>query len=143
MIELSERALVAASVDDVWSDLVHAARLEQWIWPARFETTAVVEPWELGRWEIRSEPADLAVLARIVAIEPTRLLRLEWRWAGEDHTTDASIELEPAADASTRVLVHHTGFVSDDDRASHVEGWSNCLQRLVDRYRGVAPAGPA
>ncbi|MET0297882.1 MAG: hypothetical protein ABW024_10800 [Microbacterium sp.] len=31
-------------------------------------------------------------------------------------------------------MVRHSGFVTEDERASHVEGWSNCLQRLVERH---------
>jgi uncharacterized protein YndB with AHSA1/START domain len=137
MRELIEEALVAASVDVVWLDLTRAERLAEWIWPPRFETTAVVEPRELGRWEVRSDVAGLAVEATVLSVDAPHTLRLAWRWAGEEHSTDAEILLQRAADASTRVRVRHSGFVSDDDRASHVEGWSNCLQRLVDRYGGA------
>lgn len=140
MQELTEEALVAASVDDVWADFTRADRLEEWMWPPRFESRALVELRELGRWELRSDVAELAVEATVLALDAPRTLRLGWRWAGEEHSTDAEITLEPAADASTRVIVRHSGFVSDEDRASHVEGWSNCLQRLVDRHGG-APGG--
>lgn len=141
MFEMTESALVAASVDDVWNDLTDDARLAEWIWPPRFETTAVVEPTELGRWSVRSTVADLAVDGRILAIEPPASLRLEWRWEGEEHATDAELTLEQAADASTRISVRHTGFLSAEERESHIEGWSNCLQRLVDRYGGVGSFG--
>lgn len=137
MRELIEEAVVAASVDTVWLDLTRAERLSEWIWPPRFETTSVVELRELGRWEARSEVADLAVEAKVLAFESPRTLRLAWRWAGEEHSTDVEIVLESAADASTRVIVRHTGFVSAEERENHVEGWSNCLQRLVDRYGGA------
>ena len=138
---MTESALVAASVDSVWSDLTDASRLAEWIWPPRFETKAVVEPVELGRWEVRSDVAELAVEGRVLEIEAPRRLRLEWRWEGEEHATDAELTLETAADASTRVIVRHTGFLSADERESHIEGWSNCLQRLVDRHGGVSAFG--
>jgi uncharacterized protein YndB with AHSA1/START domain len=140
MFEMRETALVGASVDTVWTDLTIASRLAEWIWPPRFDTTAVVEPVELGRWELRSAAADLAVEGRVLAIEKPTRLRLEWRWAGEPHSTDAELTLEPAADASTRVTVRHTGFLTAEERESHIEGWSNCLQRLVDRH-GPLPTG--
>lgn len=94
MFELTERALVAASVESVWNEFTDAALLAQWIWPPRFETEAVVEPRELGRWHLRSTAADLAVEGRVLDIDPPRRLRLEWRWAGEDHTTDAELSFE-------------------------------------------------
>ena len=141
MFEMTESALVAASVDEVWSDLTDAARLAEWFWPPRFETDAVVEPTELGRWQVRSSVVGLAVLGRVLEVEAPTRLRLEWRWEGEEHATDAELTLESAADASTRVTVRHAGFVSADERESHIEGWSNCLQRLVDRHGGVASFG--
>jgi len=134
MHELTEEARVAASVAVVWADLTDAARLAEWIWPPRFETEAVVEPSPQGRWEVRSAVAELAVVARILAIDPPHTLRLQWRWEGEEHSTDAEITLEPAADDSTRVTVRHSGFGSAEERESHVEGWSNCLQRLIERH---------
>ncbi|KRB37595.1 SRPBCC family protein [Microbacterium sp. Root180] len=141
MFEMTESALVAASADTVWSDLTDAPRLAEWIWPPRFETTAVVEPAALGRWEVRSSVADLAVLGRVVDIDAPTRLRLEWRWEGEEHATDAELTLDGAADAATRVTVRHAGFLSAEERDSHIEGWSNCLQRLVDRHGGVASFG--
>jgi uncharacterized protein YndB with AHSA1/START domain len=137
MFEMTESALVAASVDVVWGDLTDAPRLAEWIWPPRFETTAIVEPRELGRWEVRSDVAELAVLGRVLEARPPTRLRLEWRWEGEEHATDAELTLEGAADAATRVTVRHAGFLSAEERESHIEGWSNCLQRLVDRYGGA------
>lgn len=141
MFEMTESALVAASVNEVWSDLTDAARLAEWFWPPRFETDVVVEPTELGRWQVRSSVVGLAVLGRVLEVEAPTRLRLEWRWEGEEHATDAELTLESAADASTRVTVRHAGFVSAEERESHIEGWSNCLQRLVDRHGGVASFG--
>lgn len=103
----------------------------------KFETRAVAEAAVGGRWEVRSHVAELAVLGRILAIEAPRDLRLEWRWEGEDHSTDVEITLAGAADSSTRVTIRHSGFLSLEERESHIEGWSNCLQRLVDRHGGV------
>lgn len=137
MFEMTESALVAASVDAVWSDVTDASRLAEWIWPPRFDTVAVVEPRPQGRWEVRSDVAELAVLGRVLSLEAPMRLRLEWRWEGEEHATDAELTLESAADAATRLTVRHTGFLSAEERESHIEGWSNCLQRLVDRYGGA------
>ncbi|GAA1948747.1 SRPBCC domain-containing protein [Microbacterium deminutum] len=140
MHELTEEALVAASLDTVWVDFTDAACLAEWYWPPRFETEALVELEPQGRWEVRSAVADLAVEATVLAIDAPRALRLQWRWAGEEHATDVEIALEPAADDATRVIVRHAGFVSAEERENHVEGWSSCLQRLIARH-GLPPRG--
>lgn len=136
MHELTEEAMVAASVDSVWADLTEPERLSQWFWPPRFEATAAVELFELGRWQVRSDVAALVVEARVLAFDAPVTLRLAWQWAGEEHLTDVEISLARTADASTRVIVRHSGFSSEEERLRHLEGWSNCLQRLVDRYGG-------
>jgi uncharacterized protein YndB with AHSA1/START domain len=134
MQELTQEALVAESIDRVWRDFTDAAAVAEWIWPPRFETTAVIDPAPMGAWEVRSDVADLAILGRVLSVATPRELRLSWRWDGEEHTTDVQITLEPAADDATRVSVHHSGFETSEERESHVEGWANCLQRLIDRY---------
>ena len=83
---------------------------------------------------MRSEVADLAVVGTVLAADPPRSLRLAWRWEGEAHSTDVEITLEPAADDATRVSVRHSGFETPEERESHVEGWTNCLDRLVERH---------
>ena len=138
MRELTEEALVAASVDAVWLDFTVPYRLAEWFWPERFEAAAVVELRELGRWGVRSQPAGIAVEATVLAFDAPRSLRLEWRWAGEERATDVGIELQAAADAATRVIVRQSGFTTAEERDEHVEGWSGCLQRLIERY-GKAP----
>jgi uncharacterized protein YndB with AHSA1/START domain len=134
MYEMTQEARVAASVDVVWNDFTDATALAEWIWPARFETTAVVDPHSQGAWEVRSEVAELAVVGTVLAADPPRSLRLAWRWEGEPHSTDAEITLEPAADDATRVAVRHSGFETPEERESHIDGWTNCLDRLVQRY---------
>lgn len=136
MHELTEEALVAASVDTVWTQFTDAASLAEWYWPPRFETEVLIDLVPQGRWEVRSAVADIAVEATVLTLDPPRSLRLQWRWAGEEHSTDAEITLEPAADNATRVIVRHAGFISAEEREHHVEGWSSCLQRLIDRHAG-------
>ena len=136
MYELIEEAFVPARLDRVWTDFTEAAALAEWIWPPRFDATADVDLRPGGGWEVRSEVAELTVPATIVTVDAPRSLRLAWRWAGESHTTDAEISLVSVTDESTRVVVRHSGFLTPEERQSHVEGWSNCLQRLVERHGG-------
>lgn len=135
MHDLTEIALVAAPPETVWKDWTDATRLAEWIWPPRFETTAVVEPVQRGAWTVRSDVAEMAVLGEVLSAVPPGELRLAWRWQGEDHATDVSVSFEPAADDATRLTVHHAGFRTDEERDTHIQGWTDCLDRLVDRYR--------
>jgi uncharacterized protein YndB with AHSA1/START domain len=79
----------------------------------------------------------MAVEGTVLTFAAPNALRLGWRWAGEEHTTDVEIELQPAADSTARVIVRHSGFATEGERDDHVDGWSSCLQRLVDRHGGA------
>ena len=138
MESLTEVAHVSAPPETVWHDLTDAAALAEWFWPPRLEATTVVEPHLRGLWQVTSSAAGMAVQGEVLAADPPRELRLLWRWSGEEHTTDVTITLEPAADASTRVTVRHIGFSSAVERDDLVQGWTDCLDRLVARH---APPG--
>lgn len=140
MHELIEEALVAASVDVVWADLTDATALAEWFWPAALKPTATVEPHRGGVFVVRSQPAGRVLEAEVLAVQRPRTLRLAWRWAGQEHSTDVEITLERAT-AATRVILRHSGFVDADERASQLQDWSHRLQRLVDRHGGSPGAG--
>lgn len=133
MFELTEEALVAASVTTVWADFTDPTRLAEWFWPARFEAEAHIDLAPRGHWQIRSAIAGLEIEARVLATDPPHSLPLLWREAREEHETDVEITFEEADDA-TRVIVRHSGFRSEEEREDHVEDWSTSLARLVARY---------
>lgn len=124
---------MAASTDEAWTDLTSVS-VAEWFWPPRLEATAVIEPEPGGRWELHSDVADMAVVGVIVAIHKARSLEIDWRWAGEESVTQVRLRLSPVGEQVTDVSVTHGGFSSDRDRDAHVEGWTDCLQRLVARH---------
>jgi uncharacterized protein YndB with AHSA1/START domain len=134
MYDLTEAALVAASPETVWHDWTDASALAEWIWPPRFETAVMIDAIPGGVWEVRSVPASMAVLGQVVSLERPVALRLAWRWDGDEHATDVDVSFEPAADGATRVVVVHSGFPTAAERDDHVQGWTDCLDRLVARH---------
>lgn len=140
MNEMTVEEQVAASRDVVWDDLTKPESLGAWFWPARFETVAAVDPRPQGVWEVRSPVAGIAVDGRVLSADPPRALRLMWRWQGESATTDVEIVLTAVDDGATRVRVVHSGFASEEERDEHVQGWTDCLQRLVDRHENGSPS---
>lgn len=137
MLELTAEALVAAPREVVWADWTDPAALAAWIWPQRFQTIARIDLGET--WTVRSETMGIAVVATVLRADGPNHLRLAWRWDGEEAVTDVDVVFEEAQDAATRVIVRHTGFATAEERASHIEGWTHCLDRLVDRHRGGEP----
>ncbi len=160
MFELTDEVLVAAPADVVWNDVTDPVAIAEWFWPERMDPYAEVQPVPGGPWSVSSDPAGIAVDATIVELEPPNTLRLQWRWRGEEESvTEVELSLHPVTEsgdlgrtstdpdlskdasgpgAATRVRVVHSGFADEADRDNHVEGWADCLQRLVQRH-GTPP----
>lgn len=136
---------VAADRPLVWEAFTSADALASWFWPPRFATTATMDAREGGAWSIRSAPTAMGASGTVVrAVEPERL-ELTWRWDGEAEETRVVVALAQDALAerdggmadgvagATTITVAHDGFASEEAAADHVEGWSDCLDRLAAR----------
>jgi uncharacterized protein (TIGR03086 family) len=122
------------------------------------ETFALLtEPDRLRRWQTITARIDLraggdyrwtivpghTAAGKVVEVEPGRRLVLSWGWedAGDlpPGASTLTITLEPT-DGGTKVRLVHDGL-TDEQAASHAEGWSHYLDRLVVAARN-GDAGP-
>ena len=69
------------------------------------------------------------VLAAAVE-EPERLVPT-WRWDGEDTETLVTFTLAETSDGATALTIVHENFADEQSCASHLQGWNDCLDRLV------------
>jgi uncharacterized protein YndB with AHSA1/START domain len=128
--ELQLLRTLAAPPERVWRALTDPAALAAWFWPARLAPTAEVDRVEAGgRYRIASSAAGMAVAGGYVAVERPRRLELTWNWDGEAEETRVTIELAPV-EGGTGLSLRHEGFADDATRDDHVQGWSDCLDRL-------------
>jgi len=112
------------------------------------ETFALItKPDRLRRWQVITARVDLraggdyrwtivpghSVGGTITEVEPGKRVVFTWGWEGSVDLPPGSstviITLEPAADG-TRVRLVHEGL-TDEQAASHGEGWNHYLGRLV------------
>src|SRR5690606_31504850 len=105
------------------------------------------EPERLRRWQAVSASVDLRVGGdyRITVsrghvaggtfreIDPGRRVVYTWGWLGSDEVPPGAstivVDIEPAGD-KTRVRFSHRGLGAEE-AASHTEGWTHYLDRLV------------
>ncbi len=127
--------IVAAPREAVFRAWTAPEVLARWWWPARFDTAYEVDARPGGRWRFRTiDLPDLGVLAVSGAFReaspPARLV-YTWRWeeadAGEMLVTVAFGE----RGAQAEVTVRHERFTTERARDEHVQGWSDCLDRLL------------
>jgi uncharacterized protein YndB with AHSA1/START domain len=137
--ELTIIRTLAAPQERVWRAFTSADELAAWLWPSAWDATAAVDLRVGGRYRIASEPVGMAVGGEYVAIEPTSRLVQTWHWDGDDDETLVTITLEDVA-AGTLLTIVHERFASDEDAASHAQGWNDCLDRLPAFLAAPAPS---
>ena len=122
------------------------------------ETFALItEPDRLRRWQTITARVDLraggdyrwtiipghSARGTVTEVEPGRRVVFTWGWEGDADlppgASTVTITLEPSADGTIVRLVHDG--LTDEQAASHGEGWTHYLGRLVEAgVRGDAGA---
>ena len=98
---------------------------------------ALTDPESIGRWLARPVELDLApggaftlangVDARVVELEPERLLELDWSHGGEERSL-VRFELRPTGGGTVLVLEH--GRIHAPIGMTYMSRWSAALARL-------------
>ena len=128
--------LVAAPRADVFRAWTEPELLTRWWWPARFRTTYEVDLRPGGRWRFRTaDLPDLGVLAVGGAFLEVRAPeRLVYTWVWEEGAAEGetlvTVEFRDRGD-QTEVHVTHERFADRRARDEHVQGWADCLERLM------------
>jgi uncharacterized protein YndB with AHSA1/START domain len=121
---------IPASRERVWTALT-SDELAAWFWPQRFETTVQLDLRVGGAYRIDGPGAGMAVSGVFVAVEAPERLVQTWRWDGEDAETLVTITLAETSDGSTALRIVHENFADEQSCSAHVQGWNDCLDRLV------------
>lgn len=122
--------LLAARPELVWDALTSADALESWFWPESLGTEVGIDLRAGGLYRIAGPGAGIAVSGRYQDVEPRDRLAFTWRWDGEQDETLVTIRLT-ASGTGTELALTHDGFADDSQRDNHVQGWSDCLDRLT------------
>ena len=129
MTELTVTRSLAAPPERVWRAFTTADELAAWFWPTAWDAVVTVDLRVGGRYRVASAPVGMAFGGEYVAVEPTERLVQTWQWDGEDDETLVTVTLTPEG-SGTRLEIVHERFATDEDAASHLQGWNDCLDRL-------------
>ncbi|HTN25845.1 MAG TPA: SRPBCC domain-containing protein [Solirubrobacteraceae bacterium] len=99
---------------------------------------ALTEPGSIGRWLAPAVSVELApggafvlangVDARVLAVEPGRVLELDWRHGAEDRSV---VRVELRADGGGTTLTLEHGRIEAPLGMAYMSRWSRALDRLV------------
>jgi uncharacterized protein YndB with AHSA1/START domain len=123
------------------------ADLSQWWGPQGFTTPEVHLDLRVGgtyRFGMQPPDGDLFNLSgEFREIEPPARLVYTFRWEEpdpDDRETVVTMLLNDRGD-STEVVVAQSGFATEARRALHVDGWTDCLDRLQELMSSRRSAG--
>lgn len=121
--------------------------LAQWWGPHGFTAPEVDLDLRVGggyRFGMQPPDGELFHLSgEFREIEPPARLVYTFRWEEpdpEDRETLVTMTLQDRGD-STEVALVHSGFATEGRRALHVDGWTDCLERLQDVLSSRRSAG--
>ena len=118
----------------VWRAWTEPEELSRWWWPERFKTHYQVDLRQGARYRYRTANLpDLGVLSltgTFLEVHPPERLVYTWQWEnGDERPTRVSVDLREHDDR-TEIHLMHQGFVDNQERENHVQGWTHCLDRL-------------
>lgn len=117
-----------APPDTVWSALTDPDQVVAWLWP-HLDNTAEIDLSPGGQFRFTGPKGNIAVTGHYLEVARPLRLAFSWRWEGETRVSQVAVELHPEAETTLLTLVH-IGLADKEERDSHVEGWTNCLDRL-------------
>ena len=120
-----------ASPETVFRAWTEATVIERWFCPnPDLLVTATADPVVGGSYRVRMGADHVAegVYTDLVA---ARLVSFTWCWTSSpDEVSRVRVELAPAPDGGTDLVLLHTGLADADDVESQAEGWQLSLARL-------------
>jgi len=124
-IEVEQR--IAAPATTVFAYLTDPAKFVRWM-----GVEASLDPRPGGAFRLDVDGEHIA-RGRYEVIEPPNRLVLTWGWEGSPDvppgSTTVEITLTPEG-RDTLLRLRHSGLPSDEQRASHLEGWGRYMKQL-------------
>lgn len=133
MLELVINRVFPAPRQKVFDAFTKPEILAQWWGP---QASAAVDLQVGGhyRWGMKlPQGIDIAAVGEFLEIEPPVRLVYTFGWDGEDAPTEVvTMEFREQGPAETVVILTHSGFAAAEARDNHLQGWNDCLDRLVE-----------
>ena len=138
-IKLAINKTINASVEKVFQAWTNAEILAQWF---GHETMVVAEtradPRVGGEYMIHLQNqetgSDHIVSGTYEEIVENEKLVFNWMWKDGVDRSQVTVDFRPADDGQTLLTLTHRGFSDTEYRDLHNQGWTACLESLVNHF---------
>ena len=126
--------MLPMSVDDAWAAFTEPSRLEEWFWPASFNTRVTVDLRVGGSFRIAAAEPELAVGGEYLEVEAPGRLVHTWLFDGDEDPTLVTLTLNDVQGEAGLTILHER-FADQETADQNQLGWESCLDRLVAEVR--------
>lgn len=112
--------------------------LIQWFAPGSVQVSQIMSNFtEGGRYRIQMmEPngQQYTLTGEYTKILTNEKLVMSWAWEDNEEEsviTTVDIEFESEGDSTTHLTLVHSGFVNEQERDQHQQGWMACFEKLA------------
>lgn len=112
--------------------------LIQWFAPGNVQVSQIMSNFtEGGRYRIQmTEPngQQYTLTGEYTKILANEKLVMSWAWEDNDEEsimTMVDIEFESQDDSTTQLTLVHSGFMNEQERDQHQQGWMACFEKLA------------
>jgi uncharacterized protein YndB with AHSA1/START domain len=128
------RRTIAAPREWLWRAWTEEEGLRRWHAPGEATVAHVEVDLRVGgKWRVHMRGPDgteYHVEGEYREIDAPERLVYTWHWThSRDEETVVTVEFHER-DGVTEIVLTHVGFLSDESRARHEEGWGGCLAKL-------------
>lgn len=130
-VEVSK--VIKAPIEKVFNAWIDPAQMEQWYHPEGMTTEDVsVDPKVGGAWNLvmKWDGKDMPNGGKYLEIDQPN--RLVFTWNNEKSVV--AIDFTKLGDNQTKVKLVHTGFVSEEQRGMHEQGWVGTVDNLAKHF---------
>lgn len=133
-IELEITRELTAPVDRVFEAWTHPELMQRWFAPGPMRVAYVEAQVRVcGEYQIVMEDeggTTHTVSGIYKKIEPNKQLIFSWQWYGSEDIMEVSLIFSQLTSHKTKMTLLHTGFVIEETKVKHSQGWHGCLDKL-------------
>lgn len=132
-LRVSIEKIINAPITDVFRAWTDPEVMKQWYSPAGMTTTkAESNPTVGGEYLVTMamEGQEFNNSGKYLEVDEPNKLVFTWN----DDDSVVTVLFKEVEDGKTEVLLTHTGFVDEESRAQHEQGWVGCFESLQTYY---------